>query len=82
MTDEEVLKRYNYCCDKLTCLTIANSWNNLLKLKSIMENNFWGGEYRPLLLFFIKIFDIILLENKKEVCMKLQKQIMSAYILN
>ena len=51
MIDEEVLKRYNYCCDKLTYLTIANSWNNLLKLKSIMENNFWGGEYRPFYCF-------------------------------
>ena len=32
MTNEEVLRRYNYYCDKLTYLTIANSWNNLLKL--------------------------------------------------
>ena len=51
MTDEEVLKRYNYCCDKLTYLTVANSWNNLLKLKSIMENNFWGGIIRPFYCF-------------------------------
>ena len=32
MIDEEILKKYNYCCDKLSCLIIANSWNNLLKL--------------------------------------------------
>ena len=32
MTDEKILKRYNYCCNQLSCLTIASNWNNLLKL--------------------------------------------------
>ena len=32
MTDEEILNKYNYCCNQLSCLTIVNSWNNLLKL--------------------------------------------------